>query len=94
MLQLYHAMHFQLSQNALQGRLSQAYSRAPESFHNLAMKVEDRGPLTAEVEDGNNNYVWDDNSEYFGEWEQGQAHGRGVFSWPNCESTLLCMHRA
>ena len=56
---------------------------AGDSFQDLDQKATDRGPLAAEVSDGNNNYVWDDGSEYFGEWQDGLAHGRGGFSWPN-----------
>ena len=61
---------------------------ATDAYKQLARQVDERGPLFADVVDGNNNYVWDDNSEYFGEWERGQAHGRGVFSWPNGEPSL------
>ena len=53
------------------------------SFHVLGTGPTERGPLFAEVPDGERNYVWDDGSEYFGEWRNGAAQGRGVFSWPS-----------
>ena len=82
--------------SAMQGALPQTRSLAgdgqqqdippaTDAYQQLVQRVDERGPLFADVVDGNNNYVWDDNSEYFGEWERGQAHGRGVFSWPNCK---------
>ena len=71
---------------SLAGDVHRQSQPAPEdAYQQLVQRVDQRGPLFADVVDGNNNYVWDDNSEYFGEWERGQAHGRGVFSWPNCE---------
>ena len=39
--------------------------------------------LEAPVADGEHNFVWEDGSEYFGEWASGKAHGRGVFCWPS-----------
>ena len=37
--------------------------------------------VVATVPDGEHHWLWDDGSEYFGEWRDGAAHGRGVFIW-------------
>ena len=83
------------SHMALMQRGESVIEGAGASFQVLDQTATDRGPLAAEVMDGNNNYVWDDGSEYFGEWQEGLAHGRGVFSWPNgCPllPSLSCGH--
>lgn len=51
----------------------------------------ERPPLEADMPDGEHSFVWDDGSEYFGGWHEGQAHGRGVFSWPSGRSPTLSL---
>ena len=63
----------------VEGPMGTSFRRASVANNNDM----ERGALTAAVPDGERNYVWDDGSEYFGEWKDGQANGRGVFSWPS-----------
>ena len=40
---------------------------------------DEEGLFVAEVGDGEEHYFWPDGSAYFGEWQDGQPHGRGIY---------------
>ena len=39
--------------------------------------------VASAVADGRHHARWPDGSEYYGEWRDGRAHGRGAFVWPS-----------
>lgn len=53
------------------------------SFRAVNQYYLERGPIEEDVEDGFHHFVWDDNSEYQGEWIDRKANGRGTFYWPS-----------
>lgn len=42
-----------------------------------------RPPLSAPLDDGERHHKWPDGGEYFGEWNHGLAHGRGIYVYPS-----------
>lgn len=60
-------------------RTSSSQHFTPEFSQNYL----ERGPVEAEVSDGEHEWVWEDGSEYRGDWLDGKANGRGTFLWPS-----------
>ena len=54
-----------------------------------AVNQGERGPIEAEVADGEHEWVWEDGSEYKGDWVDGKANGRGTFLWPSGSSSSI-----